>query len=175
MDNASRKWIVKLGVAFALITQSAFANPVAVLQSTELAQAVELLTGPAGQVEAAFGRTAWGAGDGFVLAFDRGPAVLEEVEAKDRPTAMGLDPVGVPWLVTLSAVMRRSTQGSSPVWRVHYRKEASAPPLVGIGFTPDGVRIIDAAGGGALARPADLPSWQSTSVLLSGGSGRHAV
>jgi hypothetical protein len=46
---------------------------------------------------------------------------------------------------------------------------------VGIGFTPDGVRIIDAAGGGALARPADLPSWQSTSVLLSGSSGRHAV
>jgi serine/threonine protein kinase len=112
------------------------------------------------------GRMAWGAGDGFVLAFDGGPAVLEGVEANDRPTAMGLDPVGIPWLVTTSTVLRRSLQGGVATWRAHYRKDDRAPALVGLGFTPDGVRVIDAQGGGVLTRPPDLPSWQSTSMLL---------
>lgn len=116
-------------------------------------------------------RASWGAGDGFVLGFDQGPAVLEEVEVKDRPTAMGLDPVGVPWLVTSSSVMRRTTRDGSLFWRVYYSSDPGAPPLVGIGFTPDGVRVIDALGGGVLLRPPDLPSWQSTSMLFAATAG----
>ena len=112
------------------------------------------------------GRTAWGAGDGFVLAFDKGPAAVEAVEANDRPTAMGLDPVGVPWLVTSTAVLRRGSQGGSVLWRALYRSDVGAPPFVGLGFTPEGARVIDAQGGGVMVSPPDLASWQSTSALL---------
>jgi hypothetical protein len=114
-------------------------------------------------------RLAWGAGDGVVLAFERGRATSEEVEAIDRPTAMGLDPVGIPWLITVSSVLRRSTRDGKLVWRALYRKEDQKPPLVGLGFTPDGVRIIDALGGGVVLRPPDLSGWQSTSSLLGAG------
>jgi hypothetical protein len=121
------------------------------------------------------GRTAWGAGDGFVLAFDKGPAVVEAVEANDRPTAMGLDPVGVPWLVTSSTVMRRGSHGGSVVWRALYRSDAGAPPFVGLGFTPEGARAIDVQGGGVLVCPDDQGSWKSTSVLLGSRGSALAV
>src|SRR6185369_15974933 len=53
------------------------------------------------------GRDAWAAGVGFALAFQGGVVEREAVEADDAPVAMGLDLVGVPWLVTERSVLRR--------------------------------------------------------------------
>jgi len=111
-------------------------------------------------------RLSWAAGEGFVLAFDRGSVTTENVEVADRPVAMGLDPVGLPWLVTVSAVMRRQTVNGGAVWRSYYEKDAGAPPLVGITFTDEGVRVIDAKGGGAKISPRDVSGWRSTSAVL---------
>ncbi|MRG96676.1 protein kinase domain-containing protein [Polyangium spumosum] len=115
-------------------------------------------------------RLAWAAGEGFVLGLDRGAVIPEEVEAKDRPVVMGLDPVGLPWLVTMSSVMRRQAGGTTAVWRTYYEKDAGAPPLVGITFTHEGARVVDARGGGANLVPRDIGSWQSTSAVLEQGS-----
>ncbi len=114
-------------------------------------------------------RLAWAAGEGFVLGLDRGAVIPEEVEVKDRPVAMGLDPVGLPWLVTVSSVMRRQTGPGAPVWRTYYEKDAGAPPLVGVTFTHEGARVMDARGGGANIVPRDIGSWQSTSAVLDPG------
>jgi len=111
-------------------------------------------------------RLAWAAGEGFVVGLDRGTVIPEEVEAKDRPVAMGLDPVGLPWLVTVSSVMRRQSSPTGPVWRTFYEKDAGAPALVGITFTDEGARIIDGRGGGVKLAPRDIGSWQSTSAVL---------
>ncbi len=114
-------------------------------------------------------RLSWAAGEGFVLRLDRGHVALEEVEAKDRPVAMGFDPVGLPWLVTTTRVMRRHADEMKPVWRSYYELEANAPPLVGIAFLSDGVRVMDARGGGVRITPPDVGSWRSTSVVLESG------
>ena len=111
-------------------------------------------------------RLSWAAGEGFVLRLDRGHVALEEVEAKDRPVAMGFDPVGLPWLVTTTRVMRRHSDDKKPVWRSYYELEANAPPLVGIAFMSDCVRVMDARGGGVRITPPDVGSWRSTSVVL---------
>ena len=59
-------------------------------------------------------RVAWSAGAGFVLAFLRGAVEREAVEVDEAPVAMGLDPVGVPWLVTHRAVLRRQIEAGTP-------------------------------------------------------------
>jgi serine/threonine protein kinase len=107
---------------------------------------------------------AWAAGDGFVLALDRGNVTVEEVAAPDRPAAMGLDPLGIPWLVTARAVLRRSAQGVTAVWHVFHEQTAGGPPFVGIGFSASGVRVVDAQGGGVLLQPRDIKGWTSTWV-----------
>ncbi|MBK9262147.1 MAG: protein kinase [Polyangiaceae bacterium] len=111
-------------------------------------------------------RSSWAAGDGFVLRLDRGLVAIEDVEAKDRPVAMGFDPVGLPWLVTASRVLRRHAGESGPVWRSYFEQESNAPPLVGIAFFGDGVRVVDARGGGVKIAPRDVGGWRSTSVVL---------
>jgi len=111
-------------------------------------------------------RLSWAAGEGLVLGLDRGTVINEDVEAKDRPVAMGLDPVGIPWLVTNSSVMRRQATTGPATWRVYYEKDTGAPPLVGITFTDEGVRVIDARGGGAKIIPRDVSGWRSTSMVL---------
>jgi hypothetical protein len=85
---------------------------------------------------------------------------VEDTAAPGRPMAMGLDPLGIPWLVTARAVMRRSTHGEAPAWRLYHELEPGDPPLVGIGFSTNGARIVDAQGGGALLRPLDVDAWQ---------------
>jgi serine/threonine protein kinase len=106
-------------------------------------------------------RLIWAAGDGCVLAIDRGAVAVEDLEAPARPVAMGLDPLGIPWLVTERAVMRRSTQGPAPVWRLYHEAEPGDPAFVGIGFSTNGARIVDARGGGVVLKPIDVDSWQS--------------
>ena len=105
-------------------------------------------------------RVAWAATDRCVLALDRGNVTVEETAQPGRPVAMGLDPLGIPWLVTADAVMRRSTHGEAPGWRLFYEVDAGEPSLVGIGFSTSGARIVDALGGGALLRPMDVDVWQ---------------
>jgi eukaryotic-like serine/threonine-protein kinase len=112
-------------------------------------------------------RISWAAGEGFVLRLDRGLVAIEEVEAKDRPVAMGYDPVGLPWLLTTSHVLRRHVGEVKPVWRSYYEREPNAPQFVGIAFLGDGVRVMDARGGGVRIAPRDVGGWRSTSVVLS--------
>jgi serine/threonine protein kinase len=123
-------------------------------------------------------REAWGAGAGFVLGFDRSGVTSEAVDYQGEPVAMGLDLVGIPWLVCERAVLRRHsvttgaslspgspTPQSGPVWRTYYRRDPAAPPLVAIGFTPEGARVLDARGGGANIVPRDLELWASRARL----------
>jgi len=109
---------------------------------------------------ASAGRETWGAGDGLVLRFDRGAAMPEKLDPSGAPTAMGLDLVGVPWLVTQHAVLRRHVEANAGVWKTYYRRSAALPPLVGIGFTPDGASVIDARGGIVQIQPHDVAGWQ---------------
>ncbi len=106
-------------------------------------------------------RVAWAAGDGCVVALDRGNVTPEDLAVPGVPVAMGLDPLGIPWLVTPRAVMRRSTHGEAPAWRLFFEQDAGDPPLVGLGFTASGARVVDARGGGAFLRPIDVDAWQS--------------
>jgi hypothetical protein len=74
--------------------------------------------------------------------------------------AMGLDLVGVPWLVTERAVLRRYDGGGGAVWKKHCERDAEAAPFVGIGFTTEGARVLDARGGGVLVVPEDVKEWR---------------
>jgi eukaryotic-like serine/threonine-protein kinase len=111
-------------------------------------------------------RTSWAAGEGFVLRLDRGLVTVEDVEAKDRPVVMGFDPVGLPWLVTGTRVLRRHADDKNPVWRLYYELDPNAPHFVAIAFSGDGVRVMDARGGGVRITPRDVGGWRSTSLVL---------
>ena len=103
-------------------------------------------------------RDSWAAGQGLALRFDPSGVTEERVEDVDVPIAMGLDLVGVPWLVTPHAVLRRH-DGDQPVWKLYYRRAPEDAPLVGIGFTSEGARVLDARGRGAHIVPSDLEAW----------------
>lgn len=107
------------------------------------------------------GREAWCAGQGFVLSFERGLVTQESTEGQGTPVAMALDLVGAPWLVCERAVLRRHVDGGSAVWKVYYERSEDRPPLTGIGFTPEGARLLDAHGGGARLIPRDIALWSS--------------
>jgi hypothetical protein len=109
-------------------------------------------------------REAWAAGDGVIVRFDRGSAVTEKADALTAPAAMGLDLVGVPWLVTERAVYRRHVEGNGGVWKTYYRRNEGMPALVGIGFTPDGAAVVDARGGTFEIEPHDIDSWRRRAV-----------
>jgi serine/threonine protein kinase len=106
-------------------------------------------------------RESWAAGEGIVLRLERGAAVAEKTEASDVPAAMALDLVGVPWLVTEHAVLRRHVENNEGIWRAYYRRDPSRPPLVGIGFTPQGANVLDARGGSVEIEPHDIASWSA--------------
>jgi eukaryotic-like serine/threonine-protein kinase len=107
------------------------------------------------------GREAWGAGQGFILSFERGLVTAESTEHQGMPMAMALDLVGIPWLVCEHVVLRRHVDGERTVWRVYYQRGEERPPLIGVGFTPEGVRVLDAQGGGAHIVPRDIELWSS--------------
>jgi serine/threonine protein kinase len=110
-------------------------------------------------------REAWGAGAGFVVAFERGAVRPEPVEQAGEPTAMGLDLVGVPWLVCERVLLRRHVDAGNALWRVYYRRPEGSAPLIAVGFTPEGARVLDAQGGGATVIPRDIESWSSRARL----------
>lgn len=104
-------------------------------------------------------RESWAAGEGIVVRLDRGAATIEKVEALEKPVAMALDLVGIPWLVTEHAVLRRHVENNEGVWRAYYRRDPARPPLVAIGFTPQGASVLDARGGGVEIEPRDVAGW----------------
>ena len=95
-----------------------------------------------------------------MLRFEKGTAAVEKCDAQDVPVAMALDMVGVPWLVTERAVLRRHVEGHEGVWKAYHKREANKPPFVGIGFTPDGATALDARGGGVELEPHDIAQWR---------------
>ena len=107
------------------------------------------------------GRECWAAGEGVVLRFDKGLATPERIDVKEPPVAMALDVVGVPWLVTERAVLRRHVENNEGMWKPYYRREETRPALVGIGFTPEGAHVLDARGGGVELEPHDAITWSS--------------
>jgi serine/threonine protein kinase len=88
----------------------------------------------------------WGAGVDYVLGFNRGTVEEETFEWDEAPVAWTLDLVGVPWVVTRRAVLRRVVESGRASWRVCYRREEGRPPFVAIGMFGDGGRVLDAAG-----------------------------
>jgi serine/threonine protein kinase len=115
------------------------------------------------------GRDSWAAGAGLVLHFDAGHPTEEPVEASDEPVHLGLDIVGVPWLVTSHAVLRRHVDAGQPAWKLLYRRDSTRPRLVGVGFTPEGAQVLDERGGGVRIVPRDIDAWREradTSLLL---------
>jgi eukaryotic-like serine/threonine-protein kinase len=108
------------------------------------------------------GEEGFATGWGFVVAFRRGVALLESVEDRGAPAAMGFDPLGVPWLVADHAVMRRHVEDGVAQWKTYYRRDEDRAALIAIGFTPEGVRIVDERGNGAQIRPRDIDTWVKT-------------
>ena len=88
----------------------------------------------------------------------------EKVDAPGPPAAMGLDLVGVPWLVTDRAAYRRHIEGNGGVWKTYYRRNEGLAALVGIGFTPDGATLMDSRGGTVEIEPHDIETWRRRAV-----------
>jgi hypothetical protein len=57
-------------------------------------------------------------------------------------------------------VYRRHTDGGETSWKRYYEREAGRPPLVGIGFTPRGATVFDAAAGIVNIEPHDIATWR---------------
>jgi serine/threonine protein kinase len=96
----------------------------------------------------------WAAGAGGVVRLDGGGASAEPFQGAGPPVAMGLDHDGIPWLLRERTVTRR-VGGGTPMWWALTERHAAAPPFVAIGFTSEGVRVVDARGGGLLIQPQD--------------------
>jgi hypothetical protein len=105
-------------------------------------------------------RETWAAGPGVLLRFDLGGAAREAAETDEPPVAMGLDPVGVPWLVTERHVLRRHDAGGLAVWVRCFTRGPGEAPFVAIGFDQDGAFAVDARGGGVLLVPSDIGEWR---------------
>jgi hypothetical protein len=114
------------------------------------------------------GREAWAAGKGCVARLDPSGVDRETISTIEPTVAMALDPLGIPWLVTERTLFRRHELAEGPSWEPYYTRDASLPPLIGLGFTADGVRLLDAKGGGAHVIPRDIERWSSvdTSILV---------
>jgi hypothetical protein len=114
-------------------------------------------------------RDAWAASESRIFRFDRSAAEVEHTDLGQLPVQMALDLVGIPWLVSERRVLRREASvgltplsgGASP-WRVLHEREADKPRFVAIGFTPEGARVLDEAGGSAKISPSDLGQWKSS-------------
>lgn len=61
---------------------------------------------------------------------------------------------------TKGAQSRRSQSFTSHTrWAAIYERPPAGAPLVALGFSPEGARVFDALGGGALLKPHDAGSW----------------
>jgi serine/threonine protein kinase len=107
------------------------------------------------------GREAWGAGVGFALSFDRALVIPEPLGVRFPPTAMNLDPLGIPWLVTERAVLRRHADlRPERRWQVYFTQAEGKPPLIAVGFTSGGALLVDASGAEIQLVPQDIEEWR---------------
>jgi serine/threonine protein kinase len=88
-------------------------------------------------------REMWAAAKGIVLSLERGSVSEERVDDDGEPVAMALDLVGVPWLVTETAVLRRHVQSGAAAWKEYYRRAPGRARLVAIGFSREGACVVD--------------------------------
>jgi hypothetical protein len=117
--------------------------------------------GPLDVAVATGDRDAWAAGRGRVARFDAASVSAESLEVSDEAAvALALDPAGRPWLVTERCILRRHADGPSPVWKTYHRRDPALPQFVGIGFTGEGARVLDARDGVVLVAPFDVGSWR---------------
>jgi hypothetical protein len=47
------------------------------------------------------------------------------------------------------------------VWKAYYRRPLQGAGLAGIGFTPDGARVLDVNGGIVEIEPVDIEEWRT--------------
>lgn len=101
-------------------------------------------------------------GSDFIVGFHSGTASNEAAIPPDAglPVSLALAPVGIPWLLTERAILRRSIRGSQVHWTQIYQRPADQASLVGIGFTPAGARALDALGGSVMLQPHDITAWR---------------
>jgi hypothetical protein len=85
----------------------------------------------------------------------------EKIEVSDTPVAMALDLVGTPWLLTSHHVLRRHVGSRTATWRVYHQRPEGRTSFIGMGFTPTGVRVVDAMGGGLHLAPRDIDAWRA--------------
>jgi hypothetical protein len=104
-------------------------------------------------------RDSWAAADGVVLCFGPSQVQVEHQGDEGAVASLALDIVGVPWLVTERRVLRRHVTGGEATWKRYYEKHPDRPPLVAIGFSPEGAHVLDAAGNATLIVPR---AWHPT-------------
>ncbi|MFI5299785.1 MAG: hypothetical protein ACHREM_16990, partial [Polyangiales bacterium] len=105
-------------------------------------------------------REAWGATPSSIVRFDRGAADTELDSLEAKPTALALDLVGVPWLLSEHAVYRRDGASTARRWRCVLERPRGVADLVAIGVTPEGARVIDREGSGVRVVPGDVDRWR---------------
>ena len=109
------------------------------------------------------------AADRFAVTVAQGNAAVVEFDGSGAPVAVGLDPTGAPWILTRRALLRRRVTTAGASWRCLHASTEGAPEFVAFGFGADGVRLLDARGGGVLLEPDDLASWRPTELAETTG------
>jgi eukaryotic-like serine/threonine-protein kinase len=112
-------------------------------------------------------RVFWVAGGGQVIRLERSASELESSGFGGQAVAMGLDPVGSPWLVTTDAVFRRHLGQGKPKWIAYLSREQASAPFVAIGFTPRGAHVLDVDGKKQHLRPPDVREWGNAHLLAN--------
>ncbi|MBK9266760.1 MAG: protein kinase [Polyangiaceae bacterium] len=108
---------------------------------------------------AGVGKDCWAAGEDCIVRLDGDSVETEGGLPFGIPVAMALDVVGIPWLMTKDKVLRRHGGGSAAEWIVYHRRSEDKPAFVAIGFTAEGVHVLDAAGNTTLLVPHDIHSF----------------
>lgn len=102
------------------------------------------------------GKDCWAAGKDCIVRLDADSVEPEHAQSFGIPVAMGLDLIGIPWLVTSDKVLRRHGGGASTEWVVYYNRDKEKPPFIAIGFSCEGAHVLDAGGNTTLIVPHDI-------------------
>jgi eukaryotic-like serine/threonine-protein kinase len=116
------------------------------------------------------GGSAWAAGEGFVLSLDRDEVSSEAIDVGERPIAMKLDFVGVPWLLTSHSLLRRHIEQGKAIWKAYHRVDSDLPAFAAFGFTPSGACIFDRYGDGFIVTPFDVEDWSQVETWIQDSS-----
>ncbi len=102
------------------------------------------------------GKECWAAGEDCIVRLDPEMVEAENAQSFGIPIAMALDLIGIPWLLTADKLLRRHGGGSVTEWVLYYERETDKPPFVALGFTCEGVHVLDAGGNTTLVVPHDI-------------------